>query len=121
MELGDVAVLPRRVLHRRRGIRDVLVTVIHTLWSRSLERSVAASNHRPTTTVYVDDLNLNIQVTESELRSLLAYMDRPAHPVDHSDPGDDDRVRSRLLTVGQGVQRPASPSRCNGRLLTCQA
>lgn len=73
------------------GFVMFVVTIIQMLWNRSLERSVAASDHRPAATVHVDNLNLNIQMTESQLRSLLAYMDRPALPEADRDSGDDDR------------------------------
>ena len=87
------------------GFVMFLFTMIQMLWNRSLERSVAASDHRPAATVHVDNLNLNIQMTESQLRSLLAYMDRPALPEAGPDPGDDDRSVRRFSWNGNDVAR----------------
>lgn len=75
------------------GFVIFLGTVIHTLWHRSLERSVAAStDQRRTATVNVNNLDFRVELTEAQLRSLLAPGDLPALPEAEPDSEDDDRV-----------------------------
>lgn len=75
------------------GFVIFLGTVIHTLWHRSVERvTVASAAQRRTVRLYVNNLNLTLEVTESQLHSLLAYRDLPALPEAKPDSEDDDRA-----------------------------
>lgn len=55
-------------------------TVVHELWKRGRDQRPMATDPQPGITVHVENLNMTLELTEPQLRSLIADQDLSALP-----------------------------------------